>query len=266
MPDVKVGVLAIVQARVSSSRLPGKVLLPILGRPMLSHQIERLRRCRRIDRLLVATSDEESDLLIAELCAAESIPCYRGSLDDVLDRFYRAAERFRPDYVVRMTGDCPLADPQLVDRVIGYCIQGGYDFVSNAIEPSFPDGLDAAVFRFAALEEAWRNARLPSEREHVTPYMRHHTERYKIGSYRESPDRSHMRWTVDEAADFAFVSRVFELLYPAKHDFSSEDVYRLLADEPELQGLNRGIERNEGLKRTLQKDQEWKSRSEEQNP
>lgn len=264
--DERIDVLAIVQARASSSRLPAKVLRPILGRPMLSRQLERLRRCRRIGKLLVATSDDSSDQPIADLCAAESVACFRGSLDDVLDRYYQAAKPFLPTHVVRLTGDCPLADPELIDKVIEFCLQGGYDFVSNAIEPTFPDGLDAAMFRFQLLEQAWQEAQLPSEREHLTLFMRHHPERYKIGSYKGSPDRSHMRWTVDEPADFAFVSAIYERLYPGKPDFGSQDIYRLLDAEPELLRLNGGIGRNEGLQRSLQQDNEWKSQNENPNP
>lgn len=259
-------ILAVIQARASSSRLPAKVLQPILGRPMLSRQLERLRRCRRIDKLLVATSEDSSDQPIADLCAAESVDCFRGSLNDVLDRFYQAAKPFFPAHVVRLTGDCPLADPELIDRVIEFHVQGDFDFVSNAIEPTFPDGLDAAVFRFQLLEQAWREATLPSEREHVTPFMRHHPERYKIGSYTGFPDRSGFRWTVDEPADFAFVTEVYERLYPGRPDFGSEDIYRLLDQEPGLLRLNDGIGRNEGLQRSRQQDNEWKMKNENQNP
>jgi len=258
--------LAILQARVSSSRLPGKVLLPILGEPTLFRQIERIRRATRIEQLVVATSTDPSDDILASECLTRGIGCFRGSLDDVLDRFYRAAVSFRPANIVRLTGDCPLADPELIDRVIEFHLQGGYDFVSNAIEPTFPDGLDSAVFRFELLEQAWQEARLPSEREHVTPFMRHHPERYKIGSYKGSPDRSYMRWTVDEPADFAFVCAIYERLYPAKADFGSEDIYRLLEDQPELLQLNGGIGRNEGLASSLQKDGVWKAQNENQNP
>lgn len=260
------GVLTIVQARTSSRRLPCKVLQPILGRPMLLRQLERLRRCRKVDRLLVATSDDTSDQPIAEFCAAESVICYRGSLDDVLDRYYQAAKVFQPSHVVRLTGDCPLADPELIDRTIEFHLQGGYDFVSNAIEPTFPDGLDAAVFRFQVLEQAWREAQLPSEREHLTLFMRHHPERYKIGAYKGYPDRSYMRWTVDEPADLAFVSAIYERLYPGKPDFSSDDIYHLLDQHPELLRLNGGIGRNEGLLRSMQQDNEWKSKNEKPNP
>lgn len=262
----RIGVLAIVQARTSSRRLPGKVLQPILGRPMLSRQLERLQRCRKVDRLLVATSDDTSDDPLVEFCATDSVACFRGSLDDVLDRYYQAAKLFQPSHVVRLTGDCPLADPELIDRTIEFYLQGDYDFVSNAIEPTFPDGLDAAVFRFQVLEQAWQEARLPSEREHLTLFMRNHPERFKIGAYKGHPDRSYMRWTVDEPADLAFVSAIYQRLYPDKPDFSSDDVYRLLNQHPELLWLNGEIGRNEGLLRSLQQDNEWKSKNEKPNP
>jgi spore coat polysaccharide biosynthesis protein SpsF len=218
-----------------------------------------------VDQILVATSDHPSDEAIEELCSTESVKCFRGSLDDVLDRYYQSAKDLKPAHVVRLTGDCPLTDPDLIDKVIEFHLRGGYDFVSNAIEPSFPDGLDVAVFRFSTLEKAWRLARLPSEREHVTPYMRRHTERDRVGNYRGKPDRSNMRWTVDELVDFTFVSAIYERLYQDMPNFTSEDIYRLLEREPELLKINGGIGRNEGLQHSLQSDTEWKARNEKPN-
>jgi spore coat polysaccharide biosynthesis protein SpsF len=235
--------LAILQARMSSRRLPGKVLRPILGRPMLALQLERVRRCRRIDKLIVATSTEPSDDPIAALCRPEGIECFRGSLEDVLDRYYCAALPFRPDHVVRLTADCPLADPALIDRVIAFHLEGGYDFTSNSLVRTFPAGLDVSVFRHALLEEAWCKARLPAEREHVTVYMKAHPERYRLGDFRDGEDRSGLRWTVDEPADLDFVTAVYERLYPANPRFDAADVYRLLEREPALGAINHGAGR-----------------------
>jgi spore coat polysaccharide biosynthesis protein SpsF len=246
--------VAILQARTSSSRLPGKALLPLLGKPMLSRQIERVSRCSRIDQLVVATSVHPSDDPIMELCAANGLGCFRGSLDDVLDRFYQAAVQHSADRVVRLTGDCPLADPELIDAVVDFLGQGSFDFVSNAVEPTFPDGLDAAAFRMELLQEAWREATLPSDREHVTLFMRRNSERYRIGSYKGSVDLSHLRWTVDEPQDFDFVRCVYERLYPHNRRFGTSDILALLKSEPELLRLNAGFERNEGLRRSLQSD------------
>ena len=246
-------ILAILQARMSSSRLPNKVLLPILGRPMLARQIERVKRSMLIDRLLIATSAAAEDAAIERLCAEMRVDCYRGSLDDVLDRFYRAALPYKPAYVVRLTGDCPLADPELIDAVIRFCVDGGYDYVSNALQPTFPDGLDSEVLRFACLAEAWREARLPSEREHVTPFIYNNPGRFRIGSYTNEVDYSHLRWTVDETEDFSLVEKIYAALYPGNPRFSSAEILAFIERNPEIV-TNAAIERNEGYAKSLQED------------
>lgn len=252
-------ILAILQARVSSSRLPGKVMKPILGQPMLARQIERLARCRGFERLIVATSEDASDDAIERLCRQLGIACYRGSLADVLDRIYQAALPDAPDHVVRLTGDCPLADPALIDALIDFHLAQGYDYSSNCHIPSLPDGLDAEVMRFFALEAAWREARLPSEREHVTPFIRKHAERFRIGLWRNPVDLSQLRWTVDEAEDFEFVSRVYAALYPSNPAFGMQDVLDLLARQPELAAINQGLRRNAGFEKSLEQDLQWKA-------
>lgn len=246
--------VAVLQARCSSRRLPGKVMKPILGKPMLLRQIERLHRVRRLDGLIVATSADPSDDLLAAACMAEGIDCFRGSLDDVLDRFYRAALSCRATDVVRLTGDCPLADPAVIDHVIGRYREAGVDYASNALVPSYPDGLDAEVFRFAALEAAWKEAALPSEREHVTPFLYNHPERFRILPVIAEHDRSALRWTVDNPEDFALVSAIYEALYPLKPDFAMADIIRLMEQRPELAQINRHIGRNEGFVRSLDAD------------
>lgn len=252
--------LAILQARVSSSRLPGKVLLPILGEPMLFRQIERIRRAGRIDHLIVATSIDRSDDALVEACVARDIPCARGSLDDVLDRFVKCALPYQPEIVVRLTGDCPLADPQLIDAMLQGFEDCGYDYLTNANPPTFPDGLDVEVMRFSCLMETHREAKLPSEREHVTPFLRAHPERFRLGNHAAEVDRSGLRWTVDEEQDLAFVRSVYQRLYPEKPDFSTDDILGLLADNPQLQLLNSRFERNEGLKKSLQDDARFLAR------
>ena len=234
-------VLCILQARVGSSRLPGKVLLPILGEPMLARQIERIRRARRIDLLIVATSDQPDDDAVAELCRRLGVPCYRGSLDDVLDRFHGAAAIYRPLHVLRLTGDCPLTDPALLDRLITQHLESGADITSNAHIRTFPDGLDAEIFTFALLDRAWRDARSAYDREHVTPFMYRRNVAWRPGVLRDATDRSHMRWTVDRAEDFEFVTRVFEALYPGDPAFSSNDVHHLLAEHPDIARINAGL-------------------------
>lgn len=249
-------ILAILQARVSSSRLPGKVLLPLLGQPMLARQLERVQRATLIDQLLVATSDDPSDDALAALCLANGTPCYRGKLDDVLDRYYQAALPYRPEHIVRLTGDCPVADPAVIDSVIGFYLERGCDHASNGGEPpTFPDGLDVEVFRFSALEAAWREARLGSEREHVTPFIYKHPERFRLAQYKNPVDLSALRWTVDEAADFELVRTIYETLYPGKPNFGTDDILRLLEARPELRTINTQHQRNEGYAKSLRQDQ-----------
>jgi spore coat polysaccharide biosynthesis protein SpsF (cytidylyltransferase family) len=242
-------VVGILQARASSTRFPGKVLKPLLGRPMLSRQLERLKRCVTLDRLAVATSQREDDDPIAALCAQEMVMCYRGSLDDVLDRFYQCAKVGAALHVVRLTGDCPLADPWIVDALVRFYLDNGFDYASNCRPPTLPDGLDAEVFTFSALETAWREALDPFEREHVVPFIIRRPDRFRIGNWSWSEDLSALRWTVDEPEDYAFVSRVYEILYPQNPAFGFRDVLALLKEHPELSDINCRFERNAGSKR-----------------
>jgi spore coat polysaccharide biosynthesis protein SpsF len=247
-------ILAILQARVSSTRLPGKVLKTIVGKPMVLHQLERLRRVRSFDKLVVATSTEESDLPLVELCRREKIECYAGSLDDVLDRFYQTAQKLNPDTIVRLTGDCPLTDPELIDEVIQFHMDGGYDHSSNSVEPTFPNGLDVSVFKYTCLEQAWNEATLPSDREHVDTFIWKQPGRFKIGHYKETEDRSHFRWTVDEPEDFELITRIYEALYPQNRNFTTDDILHLLDKNPDWIKINAQFERNEGYRKSLKND------------
>lgn len=247
-------ILAILQARVSSTRLPGKVLKHILGREMLLRQIERILRSKAIDHVLVATSTAPSDDPIEQLCANNYISCYRGSLVDVLDRYYQAAKIYNTDYLVRLTGDCPLCDPALIDQVIAYHISGDFDYTSNTIETTFPDGLDVEIFSLSCLEEAWVKSALPSEREHVTPYIYNMPKRFKIGSFKNDVDLSYLRWTVDEPEDFMLVTKIYEALYPCNNSFAVKDILLFLNNNPELKTFNVFYRRNEGYLKSLKND------------
>ncbi len=248
-------ILAVIQARMSSSRLPGKVMKDLLGEPMLFRQIERVRRSRLIDAVVLATSDDSSDDPIEALCLERGIDIFRGSLNDVLDRFYRACEPFSPDHVVRITGDCPLIDPLIIDRLIAKHVDEANDYTSNTIPPTFPDGLDAEVMTFDALSSAWNSAQLSSEREHVTPFIHKNRDVFKCANFtNEFGDLSKMRWTVDEPEDFVFVQMVYSALFPSKPDFETCDVLTLIREHPELSALNDGFERNEGYLKSLEKD------------
>lgn len=246
--------LAIVQARLTSTRLPGKVLSDICGEPMLMRQIARIRGARRLDGIVVATSDHPSDDRLAEFCREHRIDSHRGSLDDVLDRFRGAARAFGGEIIVRLTGDCPLVDPAVIDRVVGAFEESDCDYASNILRPTFPDGLDVEVMSSTALDTAWRSASLPSEREHVTPYIYKHPEIFRLLGIEHARDLSSLRWTVDTAADLAFVREVFAALLPRGPAFDMEAVLTLLAARPELASLNAGVVRNEGYQRSLERD------------
>ena len=220
---------------------------------MLVRQIERVRRSRKIDRLVVATSTDSNDAAIAELTLSIGLDCHRGSLDDVLDRIYQAAVSFFPEYVVRLTGDCPLADWNVIDRVIDLAVSGNYDYASNTLKPTWPDGLDVEVAKLQSLAAAWREAKLAPEREHVTPFIYSNKARFKLGNLENEVDLAGLRWTVDEPADFAFVTRVYEALYPINPTFGTTDILGYLASHPEVVAINTGTERNPGFERAMNK-------------
>ena len=252
-------ILAILQARMSSSRLPGKVMKPILGKPMLQLHIERVQRAKSIDKLVIATSTSTEDDAIEQLCKELHVECYRGSLDNVLDRFVQAAAQYQPDYVLRLTGDCPLFDPSLCDEFIHYALSQNYDYCANGNPATFPDGLDMEIMTYAALLDAAKNATFPSEREHVTPYIQKQPERFKIGVFKNDIDLSSLRWTVDEPEDFEVIKRIYEELYPTNQNFTWMDVLHYVNEHPDISTLNSNIERNEGYKQSLKKDAYYES-------
>lgn len=252
--------LAIVQARTTSSRLPGKVLQPILGRPMILRQLERIARARCIDRVLVATSVDPSDDLLAEVVRGAGVPVFRGALDDVLDRFYAAAASVGPVHVVRLTGDCPLVDPALVDHIVAEHLAHGADYTSNSVHRSWPDGLDVEVMRMTALAEAWRIAELPSEREHVTPRL--HRDPFRRHAVVHDEDLSALRWVVDHPADLATVRAVFERLHPVDAAFGFHDVLALQRAEPGLFAASQHFDPAEGWRRSLAADADFRRRQE----
>ena len=237
---------AIIQARMGSTRLPGKVLRAVAGRPMLAHIVERVRACRSIGTVVVATSDRPGDEPIRQMSAAGAVSCFSGSEDDVLDRFYRAAIMFGGDPVVRVTADCPLVDPSLLATLMTEYETGNYDHIGVATGAGalfldtgrYPDGLDAECFSFAALERAWREATSAEDREHVTPYIWRHTDLFRCGQLTSAHDYSQLRWMVDNEADFAVIARIYEALYRTDRVFVIEDVLRYLADHPELGATN----------------------------
>ncbi|MEN9894123.1 MAG: hypothetical protein RLY78_4418 [Pseudomonadota bacterium] len=246
--------VAIIQARMSSTRLPGKVLMPLAGRPVLAHVVERLRHCRTLDGIAVATSTDASDDPIERWCAQAGVRCVRGSLHDVLDRYHQAATTLGADAVVRITADCPAIDPALVDEVVRGFHADDHDFYGLAGE--FPDGLDCTVFAARALACAWREATLPSQREHVGPYIEHQPQLFRNGGLHKFRGLAHHRWTLDEPRDHLFLQQVFERLDrgPDAPPFGAGEVLALLAREPQLMQLNTDIVRNAGYLKSLAED------------
>lgn len=247
-------VLAILQARVSSSRLPGKILKPILGKPMILQQIERVKLTPSIDQLIVATSTSESDNTLVDILLENNIKVFRGSLNDVLDRFYKATLENSAEHVVRLTGDSPLSDPEIIENVIQQHIELNVDYTSNSLPETFPDGLDVEVFRFECLKKAWEEADLPSEREHVTPYIRNSVDKFTRSNIEYFRDLSNMRWTVDEPEDFEFIEKLYEGLYSKNKTFNMSDVLTFLQEHPDLTKINTHIQRNEGAKKSYELD------------
>ena len=248
-------IVAIIQARMSSSRLPGKVLLDIAGRPMLVHVAERTRLAKTINQVVVATTEDRSDDPIESLCQERGYPYYRGSLYDVLDRYYQAARIFNADVIVRITADCPLIDPDVVDKTVNGFLgaradESGtiqplpYDFAANRLPPpwgrTYPIGLDTEVCTFSALELAWREAQQPYQREHVMPLFYDQPQRFRILHVNHAVDYGTLRWTVDTPEDLELVRHIFAR-FPDREDFSWLEVLRLFENEPELARINAQI-------------------------
>jgi len=246
--------VAIIQARMGSSRLPGKVLRPICGRPMLWHIVRRLRCVPLLSEVIVATSDQVGDEPIRGFCRENGIEVFAGSERDVLDRFYQAAVHSGGDPLIRVTGDCPFVDPDLVGRLLDHYGGGGYDHFAVATGAGaiflaggrFPDGLDAECFSFASLERAWREATDPADREHVTPYIWRNKSLFRCGHLTGEKDYSSCRWTVDNEADFRLVEGIYGELYREDRPFLMEDILRFLSDHPDLASLNREFIGKEG--------------------
>jgi spore coat polysaccharide biosynthesis protein SpsF len=254
--NLLVNKVAIVQARMSSSRLPGKVLLDIAGKIMIQRVIERTLRARTLDSVTVATTTDRSDDPIAAFAVSMGVPYTRGSLHDVLDRYYNAACSHNADVIIRVTADCPAIDPALVDQAVKTLLDGGYDFVANRLPPpfprTFPIGLDVEVCTFAALEQAWIEADQPFHHEHVMPYIYEGTHLapltshlstgtsprgFKIAQLHHQPDYGSMRWTVDTPEDLEFMRKVFDTLKD-KNDFTWYDLLAVVQKHPELMKIN----------------------------
>jgi spore coat polysaccharide biosynthesis protein SpsF len=237
-------VVSTIEARMRSSRLPGKVLRPVLGRPMLELLIERLRRARRVDEIVVATTESPADNAIEELTRRLGVGCFRGSEEDVLDRVLRTAQSVKADVIVEITGDCPLIDPGVVDRLVEVYLANQYDYVANVLKRTYPIGLDTQVFATAVLAEVASLTQDPADREHVSLYIYEHPQRYKLHNVESSLPKKYwdLRLTLDTPQDFELIAAIYHELYPKNPAFTLDDVLRLLDRRPDLLALNAEIQ------------------------
>ena len=245
----------IIQARMGSSRLPGKALMKSdSGKPLLYYVINQLRYCSKVKNLVIATTTNQEDDEIEKFANNNSINVFRGKEKDVLDRYFQCAKKYSFSTIVRITADCPLIDPQIVDKVIEQFFSGNYDFATNTLTRTFPIGTDVEVFSFSALNKAWENAQLPSEREHVTPYF-HNKENFKIINVENDKNISNLRLTVDRIEDFELIKQILNNI--SINPIHLEDVLELFSRKPELIEINKHINHNEGFNKSLEEDKEF---------
>ncbi len=239
--------LAIVQARMSSTRYPGKVLAPLAGQPMILRQLERIQRAKTLDAIVVATSTDASDEELAQLVKASGFDVLRGDLNDVLARFIKVIDQYQPETVVRLTADCPLISPKVIDQVVARFNQGDCDYASNTMTPTYPDGLDVEVVKASVLQEVYETSTDKAEREHVTLGVYRNPDKYRIANFAGEVDLSYLRWTVDTPEDYAFVSEIYDELYPKNPNFDIDDVISYLQDHPERTRTANDAMRNAAL-------------------
>jgi spore coat polysaccharide biosynthesis protein SpsF len=241
---MKPRVIAIIQVRMSSTRLPGKVLQDLGGRPVLDRMIERVMRAKQVTETVVATTTDPLDQPIVELCQRLRTPVFRGSLPDVLDRYYQCAVDYRADYVVRLTGDCPLIDPDLIDQVVKALLDNPVDFTCNRLPPpfarTFPIGLDVEACTFEALGNAWKNATAKHDREHVMPYLYEVPGRFRVKQMQNDVDYGNLRWTLDTPEDLELLREVIKRL-DNRNDFSWHEVLAFFVKDPDLARINSSV-------------------------
>jgi len=247
-------IVAIIQARMGASRLPGKVLFDLEGKPVLARIIERVRLSRLINKVLVATTTNSEDLKIAKLCNEMDIEVFCGSENDVLDRYFQAAQSVNAEHVVRITADCPMIDPLVIDEVICLYLKNKVDYASNILKETYPDGEDVEVFTFAALKKVWKSAILPSEREHVTPFIKKNKGLFTQANLEYKENLSSKRWTLDNLEDYEFIKLIYKNLFYKNNWFGMKDVLDFLNENPEIEKINCHIMRNEGYLNSLRND------------
>lgn len=252
---MKKNVDAIFQVRFESTRFPGKMFKEILGKPLLWHVIQRVKAANLIDRIIIATTVSPEDEKIVDFCKKTNIFYYRGSVKNVLDRFYQTAKKFGSDIIIRITPDDPFKDPKIIDEFLKFFLKSnGLDYISNTIKPTYPEGLDLEIFTFFALQKCWKEAKKDSEKEHVTPYIWNNIDKFRVKNLCYKKDISKLRWTIDYEKDLIFAREVYKNLYPKKKIFLMQDILNLLKKNPELLKINQDIPYHEGYFNSLAKE------------
>ena len=247
----------IIQARMGSTRLPGKVMLDVeSNKTVLYFVIKQLQSCKLVDKIIVATTTLEDDKQIANFSKHLGVDSFRGSSDNVLDRYYQCAKEYSVSTIVRIPSDKPLIDPEIVDNVVSVFSNNSYDYITNFLpNPTFPSGTEVEVFSINALKKAWEKAKIPSEKEHVTPYFANHEDEFKITHIENSENLSHLRWAVDKIEDLKLVRKIVSKI--KKRPILMKDIVELFSKEPELVEINKNVNREEGSLKSLKEDQEF---------
>lgn len=256
-------ILGLIQVRMGSTRLPEKSLMDMHGKPMLWHLVNRVKKAKNIDNVVIATTVEPQDKVIVDFAEKERIDCYAGSEMDILDRLYQTTKKFGGEVAVRITGDCPLTDPGVIDKLLNFHLgnKDKYDVVTNISPPSYPDGLDTEVLPMETLERAWNEVEDPMWREWATAYFYENQDKYKVGNVSHDEDLSHHRWTVDYEEDFDLVKKIFAELGPKGEDFSMKHVLELLKENDHIYNINRKYRRDEAYEEALKEkdiDSNWR--------
>ena len=250
-------IILVIQARTGSTRFPHKVLKLIQNKPMIWHVINRVKKIPKIDNIILATTKKKSDLILTKIAKKSDIDYFQGETNNVLSRYFQCAKYFDADIIIRITSDCPLIDPKLIENMLNYYLKHNYDYLSNTLKPTYPDGLDVEIFSFNALEKAFSLAQWKSEIEHVTPYIKKNPKIFKLYNFENSKNLSNMRMTVDEPPDLKLVRSIYQKLKPKKI-FSLNEILKIISDNPKILSSNENFKRDSGYEKSVKNDQKIK--------
>lgn len=253
MNNKKTKVTIMVQARTGSERFPKKILKKIEKKPMIWHVINRLQDVKGINNIILVTTKKKEDSKLEKSIQEFNVEVFRGESENVLKRFYDCAILHSSDIIIRITGDCPLIDPKIINEMLKKFLRNDYDYITNTLPPTFPDGLDVEIMSFNVLKKIFKNAKKKSELEHVTSYIRNHQKKFKIYNFKNKKDYSNLRWTVDEINDLQMIQKIYKIMSP-ELKFTTNTVLKILKENPQIEKINEGIKRNEGYVKSLKLD------------